>query len=587
MDLRINIATPNGTGSLTANTLLTKIILKNGLFCSSKNLFPSNIAGLPTWFNIRLNSSGFTGFKDETDIYVGFNKSTLIKDISTLNKDKSIIVTNKDFKLEGPKEFKQSVEIPIRELTKPLCDSPSLRKLLGNLVYVGYLSELLGCKREVSLEVLDKEFSKRSEELLTLNKNAFLKGFEFVSEKQLESENDLILKKTSNTKALLIDGNTASGLGFLDGGASVVTWYPITPSSSLVESFEKFSKQVQNPDEVTVLQCEDEISSAVAVLGAGWSGARAFSATSGPGLSLMQESIGLGYFSEVPMVIADVQRAGPSTGLPTRTAQGDLILAHYSSHGDTLHPVLIPSSIQEVYEDSINSLNAAEILQTPVILLSDLDLGMNNWSSPDLDRSKNLIKRGNVITSDSSDTDDKSFKRYALKDKLPQRSLPRISEPSLTYFTRGSGHDEYGNYSENPEVYKNLLEKLKNKIVGSRDILPSDIKNSVNADYSLIFCGSTSQAVDEIKSLVKADLSTYQVRALPVSDDLYNFSSKYKINFVLDQNRDGQLCKIIKAESSSDHSHIKFLSLCQFNGLPTTATHFAKIINKFLESQEG
>lgn len=575
MDFRINIATPNGTGSYTANRLLTKILLKNGIFCSSKNLFPSNIAGLPTWFNIRINKEKFTGFKKETNIYIGFNKKTYLSDLEDIGSD-ALVITNKDFKLSTSN--KETIEIPIRELTKPLSESPSLRKLLSNLVYVGYCAKILGCNKEKSIEVLKKDFLKKSEELFKLNTDAFLKGFDYQNETESEAtffkqEKAPQTLTTDFDETHLIDGNTASALGFLDGGASVVTWYPITPSSSLVENFEKIGRTLKSSKGITVLQCEDEISSAVAVLGAGWSGARAFTATSGPGLSLMQESIGLGYFSEVPMVIADVQRAGPSTGLPTRTAQGDLLTAHYSSHGDTLHPVLLPSSVQELYDDSFQSLNLAESLQTPIILLSDLDLGMNDWSTKALQRS-NKVNRGQVVTSKQDD-----FKRYKLNKNLPERSLPRISDPSLSYFTRGSGHDEKGRYSENPEVYESKLTKLKNKVIKNKNLFPKDILKEENSEFSLIFYGSTTQIIKEVNALLGESISTYQIRSLPCDQKVYDFAKKYKFNFVLEQNRDGQMHKILKANSLNEN----FVSLTQFNGLPSTAEHFVFQIKTYLE----
>lgn len=571
-DITIRIATENGTGSSTANSLFAKALMREGAKVSSKNLFPSNIAGLPTEFRIKVKS------EDKVDIYVGFNKKTLEKDLSDLT-SASLVLVNSDLKPSALKEG--SFELACRSLTKELHNSVTTRKLLYNMLYVGALVKIVGSDLDNLKETSRSVFRGLKEELLEANLKALELGYNQI-DKSICKASLLPGHKVSYS----YDGNSCAALGFLDGGAQVVTWYPITPSSSVAENFERFNKTLSpKPESRSVLQCEDEISSAVAALGAGWSGARAFTATSGPGLSLMQEALGLAYFTEVPFVLLDVQRAGPATGLPTRTAQGDLINAFHSSHGDTLHPVLLPADPQQMYDDAFTSLNLAQNIQSPVLILSDLDLGMNDWQCFEpLKQKKQELHPGEVKI-----LAEESYKRYNNSKNIAPRSLPRISDPSLAFFTRGSGHNEDGSYSEDPNVYSKKLTRLKNKVLESKqelsDYYPKDIiHKKEGASYSLIYWGTTSQIIADLIEDLPYKFSLYQLRSLPLSQEVYDFMTDHSINFVLEQNRDGQLHKIIRAFNTG--APCKSRSLCQFNGQPAHPDFFSDLIKKELLNEQ-
>jgi len=565
----ISIFTENGTGSQTANKVLSRALLLEGLEQSSKNLFPSNIAGLPTEYRIRINSKSYSSFSlnDKINLCVLFNKKTINKDLALINKE-TLIITNKDYKFDF-KEHNNIIEIPCRSLTKELHDSVSTRKLLYNMLYVGVVARSLN----INLENLSKAavtfLSHLKKEILEANLKALKVGYSSLNEDASIS----LEKPEKKPLSHLIDGNSAMALGFLDGGTDIFTWYPITPSSSVAESFDKFNKTLKQNR--TLLQVEDELAAVTACLGAGWAGAKSVTATSGPGLSLMQESIGLAYYTETPLVVTDIQRAGPSTGLPTRTSQGDLLSAYYSSHGDTEHPVLLPSNPQQAYDDAFSSLSLSQDIQSPVFVLSDLDLGMNEWSCSNLkqfnqDPSKGLFQVDPV---------DGEFKPFSNDDLVSKRSLPYISDISTSYFTRGSGHDEYGNYSEDPNTYSEKLKRLKSKIKNLReltDFTPKDIVFDNKSNYSLIYYGSTTQIVNELKDLlIDFNVSLYQVRALPIDKELNAFINNHENNFVVEQNRDGQLFKIIKSNVKTKSN---LISCTQFNGYPADPVHFYKQI---------
>lgn len=577
-DFSIRISTENGTGSMTANKILLRSFLSEGFYANSKNLFPSNIAGLPTTFYIRISKFAESSYRDETHLYVGFNKKTLTADTENLNDD-TFCIFNANFKLET--SLKNNLSIDCRKLARELHSSASTKKLLYNMLYVGAVLKLTGCKAETGEKITRSFFKKLPQDIIDANVNALKVGFDLVTSQVFEIE------KHNTTPNYLYEGNNCSALGFLDGGGNVATWYPITPSSSVVETFEKMNtKYFPEPGLRSVLQCEDEIASAVSALGAGWSGSRAFTATSGPGLSLMQEALGLGYYSESPFVILDVQRAGPSTGLPTRTAQGDLLQAHYSSHGDTIHPVLLPGTPQESYDDAFESLNLAHALQSPVLILSDLDSGMNEWSchSP-LKQKETYLNKGKVQLKERE-----NFKRYSNSELVSTRSIPRISDSSLAYFTRGSGHAEDGSYSEDPDVYEAKLLRLKSKILESKNEgsdgfkhYPKDIKYVPNKDTNVcvVTWGSTGQIESELKGLLPFDFAYLRIRSLPMHEETFKFLSDFEQVFVVEQNRDGQLNQIIKSFSPYQ---LKTTALNFFNGLPIDAKKVAEQIDNEVNS---
>jgi len=570
-DFSISISTENGTGSMTANKLLSRCLSHAGFSVSTKNLFPSNIAGLPTTYSIRLTQNQQGGYTDRVDLYVGFNKKTLVKDLTVIDAT-TVCIVNADFKMDL-QNF-SFCAVPCRTLARELHSSAATKKLLYNLFYVGAVLKALKVDLKTSQALARQFFSRLPDDIVSANAKALEAGFEAYNLQTFDVEK----AHTANEDSYLYEGNACSALGFLDGGATVATWYPITPSSSVVENFDLLNKSL-SPDAKlrSTHQCEDEISSAVAALGAGWSGARAFTATSGPGLSLMQEAVGLAYFAECPFVILDVQRSGPSTGLPTRTSQADLTLAHYSSHGDSLHPVLLPGTPQEAYDDAFDSLNLADSLQSPVMILSDLDLGMNEWrQSQPLVQNKGSLSKGKVALKPQSD-----FKRFSNAEPVAPRSLPRLSDESLAYFTRGSGHDEHGDYSENAEVYAKKLTRLKEKVLRMRDEshVPEDIIENTSSNISIVVWGSTGQIYEELKELLNFDFSFMRVRALPASQKVFDFLSSHETNFVIELNRDGQLNQILK---SSAPSAFKSKSINQFGGLPACAQTLAKQINAAL-----
>jgi len=573
-DFNISISTENGTGSMTANKFLSRCLIKEGHLVSTKNLFPSNIAGLPTKYVIRMTEHELGGYTDRVDLYVGFNKKTLESDLKALPKT-AYSILNGDFKFESDENT--SFQIPCRSTVRKLHSSAATKKLLYNLLYVGAVLKAVGADIGNCKETAVSFFKKLPEDILTANIKALEAGYELYNLKTFRPH------KNKSSDTYVYEGNKSAALGFLDGGATVATWYPITPSSSVVENFDQLNATLtETPNLRSTHQCEDEISSAVAALGAGWSGARAFTATSGPGLSLMQEAVGLAYFSECPFVILDVQRSGPSTGLPTRTSQADLIMAHYSSHGDTLHPVLLPGTPQEAYDDAFESLNLADNLQTPVMILSDLDLGMNEWrqKSP-LEQNTKHISKGSVKLKS-----EENFKRFSNENDVASRSLPRLSDESLAYFTRGSGHDENGDYSEKPDVYTDKLTRLKNKVLNFRstDHAPKDIIVKKNTDISIVVWGSTGQIHEELKELLGFEFSFMRVRALPASQEAFEFLKSHKHNFVIELNRDGQLNQVLK---SSTDSFFNSHTITQFGGHPANAQEIAMRITSILEGAKN
>jgi len=559
---------------MTANRFLSRCLAKSGFSVSTKNLFPSNIAGLPTTYAVRITDHDFGGFTDKIDLYVGFNKKTIEMDLLNLQPEATCIL-NGDFKTESVRH--STCQIPCRSTARELHSSASIKKLLYNLMYAGAVLKALDVDLKESTKLVKSFFKKLPKDVLTANISALEQGYILYDLKSFSVSKKVEKEKTKDK--YIYEGNACSALGFLDGGASVATWYPITPSSSVVETFDKLNSNLTaDPSLRSTHQCEDEIASAVAALGAGWSGARAFTATSGPGLSLMQEAIGLGYFSESPFVILDVQRSGPSTGLPTRTSQADLVLAHYSSHGDTLHPVLLPGTPQEAYDDAFESLNLADKLQTPVMILSDLDLGMNEWhQTGPIEQTKCKISKGSVAIKP-----DGNFKRFSNESLVSSRSIPRLSDQSLSYFTRGSGHDEKGDYSENSSVYTKKLSRLKEKVLSFREIakIPEDIIIKKDAELSVVVWGSTGQIYEELKELLGFEFSYMRVRALPASQEVFDFLRTHALNFVVELNRDGQLSQILKSSTNSTfHSH----SINQFGGLPANAKTIAKKIKSVFE----
>ncbi len=606
-DFQLVVASVNGSGTLTANRVLHKTLFRHGYQVVGKNLFPSNIEGLPTYYFLRVSKTA-KSLKTKNELYIGLNPSTLNRDLKTLVNSSTTFFTNSDLKLNLPNlnnsqstDQNQNYALSFKASVTNSKANIKIKKRMSNMTYVGWVSRYLNLDLSILKDVIKNNFSSESVtqeniDVMMSGWNEFgTQGVESIQLDLLESL-DLNLKNKSNLKKdssnlksenskILIEGNQASALGWVDGGCTLATWYPITPSTSLVESFESFAKSLRlSPTSVAVLQSEDEISAISSVIGAGWAGARAATATSGPGLSLMSEAIGLSYFAEIPSVICDVQRVGPSTGMPTRTSQGDLEFAYKISHGDAFHPVLLPSDPKECFEMSSLAFDIADKYQTPVFVLTDLDLGMNLWSSDEFIQSEKPFERSQILTEidlENLKAKGEKFKRYLGDDKgIPSRTLPGTHHIDAAYFTRGTSHTETAGYSEHPEDYEKTMNRLKLKIMNSRMDLPepkfknsskktddkSSIKNQIwNSKIGILYYGSTSQIFPELQDLISEDVDLCEVKSLPLHDQVFEFVKSHEKIFVIEQNRDGQL-KSILMENLSLPCSTEIISILNYTG---------------------
>ncbi|MBS1994220.1 MAG: 2-oxoacid:acceptor oxidoreductase subunit alpha [Cyanobacteria bacterium SZAS LIN-3] len=576
-DFSIHVATVNGSGSQSSNSVLMRSIFQMGIPVSGKNLFPSNIAGLPTWFTIRVNKDGYIARKQEIDILVAMNPQTGIEDVKSLTPG-AVCISPVEMKLDLVRSDVRHYQVPFSELAGKASENLKLKKLLTNMIYVGVVADLLNIDQKQIDEAITKQFEGKAK-AIDLNLNAVKIGREW-SKENLKKEDPFQIEPMNKTKGkIIIDGNAAAALGCMFAGVTVVAWYPITPSSSLTEQLidymkdHRIDKETKKPT-FAVIQAEDELAAIGMALGAGWAGARSMTSTSGPGISLMAEFTGFGYFTEIPTVIFDVQRVGPSTGLPTRTSQADLISAHYLSHGDTKHIVLLPGSVAECYEFGMEAFELAEKFQTPIFVLSDLDLGMNNWMSDPFPYPTKPINRGKVL--DAKDLERLGgFERYkdVDGDGIPYRTLPGTDHPAAAYFTRGSGHTEKATYTEKPEDYKNVMDRLEKKFNTARKFVPAPIVETVKgAKIGLIAFGSSDFAVQESRDQLKAaDIQTsyFRVRALPFTAELKQFVEAHEHIYVVEQNRDGQMRELIRAELPE--SAAKIQSIRHYDGLPLYA----------------
>ena len=576
-DFSIHVATVNGSGSQTANTVLLRAIFQMGIPVSGKNLFPSNIAGLPTWFTIRVSRSGYLARRRHNDILVVMNPETAVADVAAMGPG-SAIVLNESIQVPAIPADRYVYTVPMQQLIAPITQDVKLRRLVVNMIYVGVLAELLGIAEDEIERALDAQLGKKPK-ALALNHQAVRAGWEW-ARASLEKRDPFRLERMNKTAGkILIDGNTAAAMGAMFGGVTVVTWYPITPSSSLVEALIGFLERYRrDPDTglatYAVIQAEDEIAAIGMVLGASWAGARAMTSTSGPGLSLMTEFAGYGYYAEIPAVVWDIQRIGPSTGLPTRTSQGDLSFAGSMSHGDTRHPVLLPSSVRDCFEFGIKAFDLAERLQTPVFVLSDLDLGMNNWMSDPFPYPDRPWDRGKVLSEEQLAKLQK-FERYrdADGDGIPYRTLPGIKDPKGAYFTRGSGHDEAARYTEDPDTYARVMDRLARKFETARTLVPAPvIEEDAGAEIGLVAFGSTHWAMVEARDqLRQAGILTgyLLLKALPFAPEVASFVARYPRVYVVEQNRDGQMAQWVRLETGLGPERVR--SVRHYDGLPIDA----------------
>ena len=577
-NMSIQVATVNGSGSQSSNTVLLKTIFHMGVPVSGKNLFPSNIAGLPTWYTIRANKDGYVARKKEIDFLVAMNPETSRDDVMSLAPGAAVLY-DEPLKLSSLRDDLIFYSVPFDKLVAPVCPEAKLRKLVKNMIYVGVLAKLLDLDMTEVDNALRKQFAKKVK-AANLNLAAVQAGFDYAGASLTKHDPFRIERLNKNQGKIIIDGNAASALGCVFAGCTVLSWYPITPSSSLAENLIEYLKRFRvGPDgkaTFAVVQAEDELAAIGMVLGASWAGARAMTTTSGPGISLMSEFAGLAYYAEIPAVVWDIQRVGPSTGLPTRTSQGDILSTAVLSHGDTRHIMLFPASPHDCFEMAMDAFNLAEKFQTPVFVMSDLDLGMNNWMSDPFPYPDKPIDRGKVLSKEDLSKLG-GFGRYkdVDGDAIGYRTLPGTQHPAAAYFTRGSGHNAYGNYSERPEDYEGNMERLRRKFENVRSIAPGPVVEKMpNAEIGLIAFGTTHWALtesrDQLRDEYKVSTDDLRIRAFPVSQEISEFVRSHKRVYVVEQNRDAQMFSLLRMDLDNDLV-AKLRSIARLDGLPIDA----------------
>jgi 2-oxoglutarate/2-oxoacid ferredoxin oxidoreductase subunit alpha len=587
-DFSIQVATVNGSGSQTANLVLLRSILLMGVPVSGKNMFPSNIAGLPTWYTIRASRRGYIGRKKEVDFLVAMNPETAKEDVLTLEAG-AAVVYDEPLKLNALRNDLVFYPVPFDKLVAPVCPDAKLRRLVRNMIYDGILAKLLGIDLALMEKALGKQLGRKAK-AVALNQGALKAGWDY-AEANLPKQDPYFIEAMNETSGkILIEGNAAAAIGCMMAGVTVVAWYPITPSSSLCESLISYMKKyrVDKDGKATfaIVQAEDEIASLGMVVGASWAGARAMTATAGPGISLMSEFAGLAYYAETPAVIFDVQRVGPSTGLPTRTAQGDLLSTAFLSHGDTKHVMIFPCSVEESYTMAMDAFDLAELLQTPVFVMMDLDLGMNNWMSEPFAYPTRPINRGKLLTpAKLKELGEWGRYKDVDGDGIPYRTIPGDGMPA--YFTRGSGHNAKGQYSERPDDYVDNVDRLARKFESARQHVPAPIVDSnPKAKIGLIAYGTSEYATqecrDQLREETKVETSYFRLRAYPFTPDLARFVDAHDRLYVIEQNRDAQLLQLMKLELTPAQQ-AKLRSVLHYNGLPIDA----RSITDDVLSQEG
>jgi len=573
-DLTIQAATVNGSGSQTANLVLTRAIFHMGIPVAPKNVFPSNIEGLPTWYQLRITPEGHMARSDKVDVLIAFNVATWREDLKTVRPG-GVVVHEEAFSTADARTDVTYYPVPFAKLAKSKIQSDTLRKQLANMIYVGVVAGVLGIPWEALEHGVKRQFLAKPK-AVPVNLDAMKVGFDYWQDNfskqdpyRLETMSGVVEGK------VLVEGNQAAALGALMGGVTVVAWYPITPSSSLCEYLiayaDRFRSDGNGEKKISVVQAEDELAAVGMAIGAGWAGARAMTSTSGPGISLMAEFSGLAYYAEVPVVIFDIQRIGPSTGLPTRTSQADLGFVYTLSHGDTKHLVLLPGTVEECYEFARDAFDYADRFQTPVFILSDLDLGMNLWMTPEFKYPEKKFDRGKVLSKDDLEKLAGEWGRYrdVDGDGVTYRTLPGTDHPAAGYFTRGSGHDENARYTEGADAYARNMDRLARKLESARPALPAPVVDEKGRKVGLIAFGSTHAAVVEARESVEFDY--LRVRALPLSDDVVRFVLGHERVYIVEQNRDGQLFDLVRL-ALPPHLVDRVRSIRHYNGQPIPAS---------------
>ena len=579
-DFVIKLANVNGTGSASANTLLMKSMFRMGIPVMGKNYFPSNIQGLPTWYEIRISREGYVARSERIDFMVAMNAETYAKDVKDVRPGGYLLY---DSTWPRPALLRRDditiFGVPLARICNETFQGVRSRILLKNIVYAGVLGALLDIEIDVMRTLLGESYANKKS-LLDSNVKALELGYNYAKE-HFQCPLPLRVARMDKTaNHIMIDGNTAAALGCMYAGATVGAWYPITPSTSLMDGFKSFCQKWRIDPETgkrnyVIVQCEDELAAIGTVIGAAWNGARSFTPTSGPGISLMNEFIGLAYYAEVPAVIFDIQRVGPSTGMPTRTQQCDLMIAAYASHGDTRHVLLFPNSPEECFYMAVQAFDLAERLQTPVFVMSDLDIGMNDWMCPDLKWDDAYVPdRGKVLTKEQLEQIDK-FYRYFDKDgdAIPYRTLPG-THPKGAYFTRGSGHTQYGGYTEDSTEYQIVLDRLKRKFETAKTLVPTAVLDSRGStSLGLVSLGSCDGAVREALDLLRrrgVQIDYMRVRAFPFGQEVEDFLASHSQIFVVEQNRDAQLRSLLTLETAVEKARLH--SILHYSGLPISSS---------------
>lgn len=602
-DFVIKFANVNGTGSASANHMFAKSIFRMGIPVSPRNIFPSNIQGLPTWYEVRVSQKGYLGRRGGVDIMLCVNPQSMADDILGVDPGGYFIYdSTKPLDTRLMRKDIEFIGIPFTQMCLREYDDARQRLLFKNMIYVGALAALLNIDFAVLKDLVSDQF-KGKDKLITPNVHAMELGHQYAKENfecplsiRVERVEE-VAEHISYTEHILMDGNTATALGAIYGGATVAGWYPITPSTSVVENFEKYARRLRidpgtGKNNFAIVQTEDELAAMGVVIGAAWNGARAFTATSGPGLSLMAEFLGLAYFAEVPVVLVNVQRAGPSTGMPTRTQQPDILAAAYASHGDTKHVLLFPSTPRECFDMTAEAFDLADHLQTPVIMMSDLDLGMNDHMSPPLEWDDNRkFDRGKVLSAEDLDNMDERFGRYLDTDEdgIPYRTYPGTHPEKGAFFTRGSSRDVYATYTEDGEAYVHNMERLLQKFETAKEyvpapkIKPASKKTSVGA----LFFGTTASPCYEAVEMLEQEghaIDTIRIRAFPFNKDVEKFIDEHDTIFVIEQNRDGQLRRLLINEGELPPK--KLISILHYDGMPITARSIAMSMRDSLSANK-
>jgi 2-oxoglutarate ferredoxin oxidoreductase subunit alpha len=592
-DFSIVAATENGSGSQTANNTLIRAIFKMGISVSGKNLFPSNIQGLPTWYTIRVSHQGYTARREQAEILVAFNPRTSEEDLTKLPSG-GVCIHPDDLKFANPRSDVVYYPLPVKELVKQINPPQNLRDYLANMAYVGALTELLGIDRAQIEAALMHHFNGKRK-AVDLNLAMVDMAMEYTRNNLPKQDPFRVAPLNMTSGQMLIDGNTAAGIGSVVSGVSVVAWYPITPSTSLVDAITEYAPKlrpaVDDKVNYAIVQAEDELAAAGIIVGAGWAGCRAMTATSGPGISLMNEFGGLAYFAEVPIVIWDIMRMGPSTGLPTRVSQGDILSAYYLGHGDSQHVCLLPGSMTECFAFAGTAFDLAERLQTPVMVLSDLDLGMNNWMTAPFEYPEQPLDRGKLLNTEAFEAflaDKGNWGRYrdVDGDGIPYRTILGNQHPRAAWLGRGTGHNENAVYSERNDDWQRNMDRLTRKHNTARTLVPAPVVEHVpGARVGIIAYGSTHDAVREARDYLRergVESAYMRLRALPLNDDVTAFMAQYDEVYVVELNQDSQMMQLLAAHAPVHAGKMRPVNLC--DGLPLTAVF---VLNRILQHRNA